>query len=76
MIGVYAFVPRGKLTPMYIGHSKDVQKRNQIIPTPWECESINDVLTGYENPPWRTQSVAMSAWYKYQKETFKQENQQ
>ena len=125
MIGVYTFVPRGKLTPMYIGHSKDVQKRirehcrndrpfttsswilyqpfqtkeeaylneqrliykhnpwynktikrNQIIPTPWECESINDVLTGYENPPWRTQSVAMSAWYKYQKETFKQENQQ
>ena len=124
MIGVYAFVPRGKLNPMYIGHSKNVQKRisehfrndrpfttlswilyqqfqnkeeaylneqfliqkhkpwynktirkDRIIPTPWECESIDDVLTGYENPPWRTQSLAMSAYYRHQKELFKQENQ-
>jgi len=125
MIGVYAFVPRGKLNPMYIGHSKNVQKRisehfrndrpfttlswilyqqfqnkeeaylneqflihkhkpwynktirkDRIIPTPWECESIDDVLTGYENPPWRTQSLELSAYYRHQKELFKQENQQ
>jgi predicted GIY-YIG superfamily endonuclease len=125
MIGVYAFVPKGKLNPMYIGHSKNVQKRinehfrndrpfttlswilyqqfqnkeeaylneqfliqkhkpwynktirrDRIIPTPWECESIDDVLTGYENPPWRTQSLAMSAYYRHQKELFKKENQQ
>jgi predicted GIY-YIG superfamily endonuclease len=124
MIGVYAFVPRGKLNPMYIGHSKNVQKRisehfrndrpfttlswilyqqfqnkeeaylneqflihkhkpwynktirkDRIIPTPWECESIDDVLTGYENPPWRTQSLELSAYYRHQKELFKQENQ-
>lgn len=123
MIGVYAFVPKGKLDPMYIGHSINVQKRirehfrndrpfttsswilyqpfevkeeaylneqllihrhkpwynktikkDQIIPTPWECESIDDVLTGYENPPWRKQSIALSAYYKNQKELFKKEN--
>lgn len=125
MIGVYAFVPKGKLTPMYIGHSKNVQKRigehfrndrpfttsswilyqpfetkeeaylgeqrliykykpwhnktlkrNKIISTPWECESIDDVLTGYENPPWRIHSVATLAYYKNQRELFKQESQQ
>ena len=39
-------------------------KRNQIIDTPWECESIDDVLTGHEHPPWRRMSIVDQVYYK------------
>ena len=39
------------------------RRKDKIIPTPWECESINDVLTGYEHPPWRPLGVVDQCAY-------------
>ena len=113
MIGVYAFIPKRKLFPYYIGYSKNVKKRirehqandrpfadmnsrvmyqafecvkeayrceqsliatynplyNKIggrdVPRHFihECESIDEVFAGYENPPWKRLSMVDSVFY-------------
>ena len=96
MIGVYAFIPKRKLFPYYIGYSKNVKKRirehqandrpfagvdNRVMYQPYnplynkiggrdvhrhfihECESIDEVFVGYENPPWRRLSMVDSVFY-------------
>lgn len=117
MIGVYAFIPKGKINPQYIGYSQNVEKRVHehkrqgkpyALHDPWvlcqefdnagdaylaeqsliekykpiynvrkkkklershifKCESIDEVLEGYERCPWKKINIAEMAEYNYKR---------